>query len=92
MVTYYDIQKDMNSYRLEVQDMDDEDLVDEVNFITYYESGEMHSITKKFFTVSGMLTDEERKSLIDFYINGRFTTIFGSLYFKGNLLVLIKSF
>ena len=67
-ITYYDIQKEMNSLRLEVEDMDDEDLIDEVNFITYYESGEVHEITGRFFNVTGKLNGEEREGLIMFYV------------------------
>lgn len=63
---YNDVWRDVNSKKLEVEDMDDESLVEEVAYIRL-PSTEIDDIILKFFH-KGKLTEEDRSKLVGYYI------------------------
>ncbi len=63
---YYPLYAEIQSFRLEVEDMDDANLVDEVAYICE-DDDEIDSILYDFVIVP-RLTEKQREKLINFYI------------------------
>lgn len=68
VMTYTEIWYEMNTLSMEIKDMDDASLVDEcVGVFANYTSEMTDSIIASFFQ-TGYLSDNDRKSLIGYYI------------------------
>lgn len=58
---------EVNGLKSAVEDMADEDLVDEVLELVYFELPHINKITEQFLK-TGYLTNNEREYLINFYV------------------------